>query len=168
MRIAAAWLSLAGEPGHPMEVGHRFLEDVLPGLDGRIQSIRSGAEPEPVPLLAALVCASAFDLALHDAFGVLHGVSTYETYNDRYMNHDLAHFLTPAPGSGVSFTGRFPEEFLVRPRPETIPAWHLIGGKDPIDPDELTGTEPDDGYPGAVARLDPPRRPELPQGQAPR
>ena len=28
-----------------------------------------------------------------------------------------------------------------------IPAWHLVGGKDPIDPSELTGTEPDDGYP---------------------
>ena len=54
---------------------------------------------------------------------------------------------TPAPGADVSFAGRFPEEFLARPRLETIPAWHLIGGKDPIDPDELTGTEPDDGYP---------------------
>ena len=93
------------------------------------------------------MCSSPFDLALHDAFGVLHGISTYETYNDRYMSRDLAHFLTPAPGADVSFAGRFPEEFLVRPRLETIPAWHLIGGKDPIDPDELTGTEPDDGYP---------------------
>ena len=84
------------------------------------------------------------------------------------MNHDLADFLTPAPGSDVSFTGRFPEEFLVRPRLETIPAWHLIGGKDPIDPDELTGTEPDDGYPVLLARLDSPRWPQVPQGQAAR
>ena len=50
-------------------------------------------------------------------------------------------------GSGVSFEGRFPEEFLVRPRLESIPAWHLVGGKDPVDTWDLTGSEPDDGYP---------------------
>jgi L-alanine-DL-glutamate epimerase-like enolase superfamily enzyme len=47
----------------------------------------------------------------------------------------------------VSFDGRFPQEFLVRPRPERIPAWHLVGGKDPVDPWDLTGSEPQDGYP---------------------
>ena len=117
------------EPGHPMEVGHHFLENVLPGLTGAFNRDRARQKKsEPVPLLGALVCTSAFDLALHDAFGVLHGVSTYETYNARYMNHDLAHFVTPAPRRDVSFAGRFPVEFLTRPRLETIPAWHLIGG----------------------------------------
>jgi len=146
LEIAAAWLSTPCEPGHPMEVGHRFLEGVLPGLsDAFNRSERT--KTEPVPLLGALVCASAFDLALHDAYGVLHDVSIYETYNERYMSLDLAQFLTSAPGSDISFAGRYPEAFLIRPRLESIPAWHLIGGKDPIEPDELTGTEPDDGYP---------------------
>ncbi|MFI5460636.1 MAG: enolase C-terminal domain-like protein [Isosphaerales bacterium] len=146
LQIAAAWLSTPCEPGHPMEVGHRFLDGVLPGLsDAFNRSERT--KTEPVPLLGALVCASAFDLALHDAYGMLHDVSIYETYNERYMNLDLAHFLTSVPGSDISFAGLFPEAFLVRPRLESIPAWHLIGGKDPIEPDELTGTEPDDGYP---------------------
>jgi L-alanine-DL-glutamate epimerase-like enolase superfamily enzyme len=146
--IAAAWSSDSCEPGHPMEVGHHFLENVLLGLTGAFNRDRARQKKsEPVPLLGALVCASPFDLALHDAFGVLHGVSTYETYNARYMNHDLAHFVTPAPGRDVSFAGRFPVDFLTRPRLETIPAWHLIGGKDPVDPEELTGAEPDDGYP---------------------
>jgi L-alanine-DL-glutamate epimerase-like enolase superfamily enzyme len=145
-RIAAAWLEAPGEPGHPIEAGHRFLEDVLPGVTGELnRSARAGSEP--VPLLGALVCASAFDLALHDAYGVLHDVSTYETYNERYMNTSLERFLEPAPASGVSFRGRFPQEFLARPRLESLPAWHLIGGKDPIDSSELTGSEPDDGYP---------------------
>jgi L-alanine-DL-glutamate epimerase-like enolase superfamily enzyme len=63
------------------------------------------------------------------------------------MNADLAHYLTPAAGSDVSFAGKYPEEFLIRPRPRRIPVWHLIGGKDPLDDSELTGTEPDDGYP---------------------
>jgi L-alanine-DL-glutamate epimerase-like enolase superfamily enzyme len=146
IQIAGAWLATPLEPGHALEVGHRFLEDALPGLTSRFnQTERRGADP--VPWLGALVCNSPFDLALHDAYGVLHGVPTYETYNDRYLSLDLSHFLTPAAGVEVVFAGKFPEQFLVRPRHSTIPAWHLVGGKDPIDPDELTGAEPDDGYP---------------------
>jgi L-alanine-DL-glutamate epimerase-like enolase superfamily enzyme len=145
-RIATAMLTRAHEPGHPMEVGHRVLNEVLPeitsGFNGRT---RPGAEP--LPWLGALVCASAFDLALHDAFGVLHDVSIYDTYNNSYMTQDLAHYLTPAADSKVSFAGVFPDNFLVRPRLASIPAWHLIGGKDPIGREELTGSEPDDGYP---------------------
>ncbi len=141
LEIAAAWLSTPIEPGHPMEVGHRFIESVLPGLTNEFnRAERQGTEP--VPWLGALVCASAFDLALHDAFGVLHGVPTYETYNDRYMSLDLSHFLTPAAGADVSFVGRFPGDFLLPVRQETIPAWHLVGGKDPVDPDELTAASP--------------------------
>jgi L-alanine-DL-glutamate epimerase-like enolase superfamily enzyme len=146
MTIAKRWVPELREPGHPLEVGHRFLEHVLGNLTQRFNETER-KKAEAVPHLAALVCSSPFDLALHDAYGVLHGVPTYDTYNARYMNHDLAHFLTPAPGTDVSFEGQYPEEYLARPRPETIPAWHLVGGKDPIDPDELTGTEPDDGYP---------------------
>ena len=129
-----------------MEVGHRFIESVLPGLTNEFNQAERPAT-EPVPWLGSLVCASAFDLSLHDAFGVLHGVPTYETYNDKYMTYSLGDYLKPAEGSDVSFEDRYPEEFLVLPRLESVPAWHLIGGKDPVDPDELTGSEPEDGYP---------------------
>ncbi len=100
-----------------------------------------------MPWLAALVCCSAFDLALHDAYGVLHGVPVYDTYNAEYMNADLSTYLIPADGSDVRFAGKYPADFLVFPRPTQLPAWHLIGGKDPIDPSELTGEEPSDDYP---------------------
>jgi L-alanine-DL-glutamate epimerase-like enolase superfamily enzyme len=146
LEIARAWLRSPVEPGHPMEVGHRFQAEVLPKVTGDFNGTAS-REREGVPHLAALVCTSAFDLALHDAYGVLHEVSTYDTYNQKFMNVPLHVFLKPAEGSDVSFGDRYPEEFLVRPRQETIPAWHLIGGKDPVDPDELLGSEPDDGYP---------------------
>src|SRR3954471_12374147 len=119
-----------------MEVGHRFLETVLPDLTRSYnRTEREGREP--VPWLAALVCASAFDLALHDAYGVLHGLPTYETYHAGFMNVDLSAYLTPAEGSAVTFKGLYPADFLVRPRPETLPAWHLVGGKDPVEPSEL-------------------------------
>jgi L-alanine-DL-glutamate epimerase-like enolase superfamily enzyme len=147
LKIAAAWLSAPIEPGHPMEVGHRFLEHVLTELTSQFN--RSERQTtEPVPWLAALVCASAFDLALHDAYGMVHGVPTYSTYTNQYMNFDLAHYLEPAADAACSFSNRFPEDFLISLRvQQTVPAWHLIGGKDPIEPNELTGSEPDDGYP---------------------
>ena len=63
------------------------------------------------------------------------------------MNVDLDDYLEAADGADVSFAGRYPEEFLVNPRPRTIPAWHLVGDNDPIDASQLTGAEPDDGYP---------------------
>ena len=68
--------------------------------------------------------------------------------NGEYLTRTpVASYLEPAGGSRVSFEGRYPADFLVSPRPDRLTAWHLVGGKDPIDPSELTGTEPDDGYP---------------------
>jgi L-alanine-DL-glutamate epimerase-like enolase superfamily enzyme len=146
LEIARAWLKSQAPPGHPMEVGYRFQAEALPKLLRDYNSLETRAS-EGVPHLAALVCASAFDLALHDAYGVLHEVSTYDTYSQQFMNVPLHVYLKPAEGSGVTFADLYPEAFLVRPRLEAIPAWHLIGGKDPIEPSELTGSEPSDGYP---------------------
>jgi L-alanine-DL-glutamate epimerase-like enolase superfamily enzyme len=100
-----------------------------------------------MPHLAALVCCSAFDLALHDAYGVLHGLDVYETYNQDFLNRDLAHYLEPAEGSSICFRGQCPADYLAA-RPQTrLRAWHLVGGVDPIDLGDRTGDEPDDGYP---------------------
>jgi hypothetical protein len=63
------------------------------------------------------------------------------------MNADLAVYLTPAAGTAVSFAGRYPEDFPVRPAPQEVVAWHLVGGKDLLEEAERTGSEPDDGYP---------------------
>lgn len=142
--LVTAWAGFA-EAGHPLEVGVAFMESRLPRLWEEFNAARAGKEP--MPWLAALVCCSAFDLALHDAYGNLHGLPVYETYHAGYMNRDLAAYLSPADGSSVSFSGRYPESFLVRPRPLVLPAWHLVGGKDLLDASELTGQEPDDGYP---------------------
>ena len=148
VRLAEAWAGFE-VAGHPVEVGHAFIADALPGLLAAFNDARRGAEP--MPWLAALVCCSAFDVALHDAFGMLHGLPTYETYNATYMSKDLSAFITPADGADVSFDGKFPVDFLVMPRPNRMPAWHLVGGKDLIDEAELTGDEPDDGYPVLLA-----------------
>jgi L-alanine-DL-glutamate epimerase-like enolase superfamily enzyme len=130
--------------GHPIEVGHEFQKQVLPGL---LRSHNQAHGGEPMPYLAALVCCSLFDVAVHDAFGELHGLDTYRTYNAAFMNRDLAHYLTPAEGTNIRFHGHYPQGFLVSPAPQRIPAWHLVGGLDLLTPAERTGNEPDDGHP---------------------
>jgi len=131
--------------GHPLEIGHAFVEQRLPELVESLNSERS--ESEPMPWLAALICCSAFDIALHEAYGQLHDKPVYETYNAQFMNSDLATYLEPADGAPVSFSGKFPSDFLAADAPTKQPAWHLVGGKDLLAEAELTGDEPDDGYP---------------------
>ena len=144
IKLAEAW-SLFNVGGHPIEVGHAFIEKKLPKLLDQFNRGRTGREP--MPWLAALVCCSPFDIALHDAYGVLHQRPIYETYTSEFMTHDLAHYLVPAEDAQVSFAGKWPADFLVMPRPDTLPAWHLVGGKDKLDGSELDGSEPSDGYP---------------------
>lgn len=146
--LARAWAGFDAR-GHPLEVGHAFQAEVLPRLLAEANVRRAGREP--MPWLAALVCCSAFDLALHDAYGVLHGVPVYATYSDQFMNADLAAYLEPAADDGTGpadrFAGRYPADYLARPAARELVAWHLVGGKDPLEAADLTGTEPRDGYP---------------------
>lgn len=147
LQIAPAWFDVESS-GHPLEIGHDFVEEALPRILQHFNASRP--ENEQIPWLAALVCCSAFDVALHDAFGNLNGVPIYDTYNETFMHRDLASYLDPAPGSSVSFKRRFPADFL-QPRREKLPAWHLVGGKDLLHAAELTGAEPNDGYPVLLA-----------------
>jgi L-alanine-DL-glutamate epimerase-like enolase superfamily enzyme len=133
--------------GHAIEVGHAFLEESLPRLLEQFN--RRRADREAMPHLAALICASPFDIALHDAYGVLNGVPTYDTYKARFMNLDLAAMLEPAEKE-VSFVGRFPEDYLVKPRKDVLPAWHLVGGKDWLEEADKDAPVPDDGYPSLL------------------
>jgi L-alanine-DL-glutamate epimerase-like enolase superfamily enzyme len=148
-RLARSWAYFRGK-GHPLEVGHDFERSELPKVwDDFNLTFRAGKEP--MPWLAALVCCSVFDLALHDAYGQILGVPVYETYDSKHMNVDLSYFLTPAAGTKVSFGGKYPVDFFRRPPAQRMPAWHLVGGKDLIDASELTGQEPKDGYPVLLA-----------------
>ena len=147
--LARAWAEFPAR-GHALEVGHDFQTAVLPRLLSELNAAR-GADVAPMPWLAALVCCSVFDLALHDAFGNLANRPVYETYGPEFLSRTLADFLTPAPGSAVSFRGLFPRDFLAARAPAQMRAWHLVGGVDPLDAAELTGREPADGYPVLLA-----------------
>jgi len=144
VRLARAWADFPVY-GHPLEVGHDFQQQVLPNLLSTFNAGRSAGEA--MPWLAALVCCSLFDIALHDAYGILLGRPIYDLYGPQHMNRDLRAFLIPAEGAAVSFANRYPQDYLVRPAPQTLRAWHLVGGLDPLEAQELTGREPKDGYP---------------------
>ena len=143
-RLAGLWLEFSYR-GHPMEIGHMFMRD---GLVGALREENAGLdEAHSMPYLAALICNSLFDIAVHDAYGEYHKARTFDLYNRDYMNHDLSWYYTPKYAK--LFKGKYPQDFLV-PRdkvPAEILAWHLVGAKDAVLREELTGNEPDDGYP---------------------
>jgi len=133
--------------GHALEICHSFLENELHARQDVFNADLVKRGQEAMPYLAGLVAASVFDQAIHDAYGVLHDIDIYKTYNSQFITRDLSNFLTPADGSDISFEAKFPSDFLVAEAPAKLPVWHLVGGLDPISPEELTGNEPDDDYP---------------------
>jgi L-alanine-DL-glutamate epimerase-like enolase superfamily enzyme len=58
------------------------------------------------------------------------------------MSRDLSAYLHDA-----AFKDRYPEQYLVKDAPKSLPVWHLVGGVDALEASDLTGSEPDDGYP---------------------
>lgn len=132
--------------GHPIEIGHIVQENILPNLLSAF-NIEQRETTGDMPRLSALVCASAYDLALHDAYGMCHNIDIYDTYNAEFMNADLSHYLDPADDIDDNFADRYPENYLIRPRPNRLPAWHAVGGNDLLNDSERTGDEPDDSYP---------------------
>jgi len=149
VRLASEWVGF-GDWGHPLEVGCDFQEQVAPLALTRFNQERTRMD-EPMPWLAALVCCSVFDQALHDAYGQLLGQTVYSTYTRDYLSRDLAAFLKPAEGAPVRFDGRYPADYMLGSRRERLRAWHLVGGMDPLVPEELRGDEPADGYPVLLA-----------------
>ena len=127
----------------PMSAGYGFLTGKLPGLLARFNR----EYRVEMPHLAALICASAFDIALHDAFGKSRNLPVFETYNAKFMKHDLAWFFGDS-----AFAGKYPCDYFVHPVPEKLPVWHLVGGKDLLYERERTGREPEDSYPVSLEK----------------
>ena len=112
-----------GEFEHPMLALHEF-ESSLRGIAEAVEN--SKGLGEPIPQLACLVAASPVDAAIHDAFGRLHNLNSFQTLGPSLLKQDLAHFLDD------DFKGLFLSEF-VRTKPQTqLPLYHLVGALDPV------------------------------------
>lgn len=138
----------SGLTGHPMEIGQDFIHGPLAATLAAANEKAGGPE---MPYLGSLVAFSAFDIAIHDAFGNLLNRDVYETYTSEFMNRDLSAFLEAEAGSGVSFAGKYPVDFFVKKAPSVLPVWHLVGGVDALETCDLTGSEPNDEHPILLA-----------------
>jgi L-alanine-DL-glutamate epimerase-like enolase superfamily enzyme len=127
----------------PMSAGYGFLNEKLTELLAHFNRERQ----VEMPHLAALICTSAFDIAWHDAFAKSRRLPAFETYGPDFMQHDLAWFF-----NDPKFAGKYPQDYFVRPVPDRIPVWHLVGGKDLLLESERTGKEPEDGYPVSLEK----------------
>ena len=130
--------NLAYSDEHPMIAGYKVINNDLPRWLESFNS-ENGCS---MPYLAALITLSAFDIALHDAFAVANNVPVYEIYGRKYMPRDLEYFF-----NDPVFSRKYPEDYFVKGINSKLTVWHLVGGKDLLTDAELTGNEPDDGYP---------------------
>jgi L-alanine-DL-glutamate epimerase-like enolase superfamily enzyme len=112
------------EIGHPLDIAH-VLEPEFLKAAADVSAERTLAEP--IPKLCALVVASPFDAALHDAFGKVHGRNVYDTYGPDLMTHDVSRYLGP------DFQGVRLDRAMLSTRQERIPVFHSVGGLDPLE-----------------------------------
>ena len=120
--------------GHCMELGLHLNEKV----------VADEVASDRLPHLAALIIASAFDIAIHDAHGRAAGRDVYDLYQRNFLSGDLSRFF----GDEAShWEGHHLEDYLVDDPPVQLPVWHLVGGLDPIEQDDVDSQPPDDGYP---------------------
>lgn len=128
------------EKGHPLDFSHALEPEFLKAASALSKELKL---PAPIPKLCTLVTMSAFDAALHDAFGKVHGRSTWQTYGPDLMTHDLAHYLND------DFRGEHADRYL-RPKPiERVPLFHSVGASDPLRKQDITKVV-HDGLPQAL------------------
>ena len=125
------------EFGHPIDINWA-LDPVYRKLAADLSERLHLAEP--IPPLCTLVTASAFDAAIHDAFGKAHRLNCYHTYGPEFMKYDLAHYLGP------EYKGEYPSRYVSQEPKRRMPMYHLVSAIDPIEETDIT-TRVDDGLP---------------------
>ena len=99
---------------------------------------------EEMPFLGALVCASPIDGAIHDAFGNINQIDTYDGYGPEFMEHDLSFYLGP------QFKGRYIRDYIRQEYTPRLPIFHLVGGLDKLRRSEVDENDPQDGLPNSL------------------
>ncbi|MFP4249530.1 MAG: enolase C-terminal domain-like protein [Armatimonadota bacterium] len=125
---------------HPIDL-FMELEDDLARINDRVCEEEGVAVKQP--FLSALVCVSAVDAALHDAFGNVNGIDSYAGYGPHWMD-DLSKWLGP------EFEGEYIEQYILDAYKPRVPIFHLVGGLDKLTRAELDDSDPDDGLPNCL------------------
>ncbi len=129
------------EFGHPIDLNAALEPEYLKAAAEVSKELKLVA---PIPKLCAQVAASAFDAAVHDAFGKVLNRSCYQTYGRDLMSHDLSHYLNR------DFKGEYPDRYVLpQPKPR-IAMFHSVGGSDVVLDSELK-ERINDGLPETLA-----------------
>ncbi len=140
MEVARLYADMAATypvAAHPIDI-FCDLEDDLRTMNEEVCAKR-GLVPAQ-PFLGGLVCASPVDAALHDAFGNVNGIDSYDGYGPDFMS-DLSKYL------GADFKGKYVEDYIRSQYLPQIPIFHLVGGLDKLTQAEKDESDPDDGKP---------------------
>ena len=116
------------EVGHPIDFFRVLEPEYLRAADALS---RTRALPAPIPRLCTLVVASAFDAALHDAYGKAFGRSVYETYGPEFLRQDLSADLGPP------FRGEYLDRYVPAAPQATMPVFHSVGASDPLEASDV-------------------------------
>jgi len=129
------------EFGHPIDINAALEQEYLKAADEVSKELKLAA---PIPKLCALVTASPFDAAIHDAFGKVHNLSCYQTYGHDLLPRDLSSYLN------ADFKGEYLDRYILpKPKPR-IAMFHSVGGADAVLPSELK-ERINDGLPETLA-----------------
>lgn len=123
---------------HPIDIMLEAKERILE-LAKKI-NVKVGLE-KPMPLLGVLVATSPMDAALHDAFGRVNQICSYDGYSPDRMDRDLSFYL------GTEFKGRYISDYLKPHYEKELPVFHLVGALDKLTKDEVDASDPKDGLP---------------------
>ena len=129
------------EPAHPIDINVALEPEYLKAADEVSRRLQL---EEPIPKLCMLVTASAFDAALHDAFGKVHGLSSYGTYGRDFTTHDLSHYLGP------EFKDEYLDQYLLAKPSARLALYHSVGASDAIE-DSDAAKRIDDGLPRSLS-----------------
>lgn len=113
---------------HPLDIIYRISGEYA-HLGQKIS--RQMKLPEVMPLLAELVAASPLDAAVHDAYGRVHGINSYNGLSKEFVNCDLSEYLDE------QFAGEYLDKYTLRTPKPKLPLYHLVGAVDPLTADDV-------------------------------
>jgi L-alanine-DL-glutamate epimerase-like enolase superfamily enzyme len=141
------------EFGHPLDLTRGLLAADEQAVDEGVVSatvpylaattIKELGLAEPMPKLAQMVALSPFEAAIHDAYGKTLGANSYNLLGRDFVEHDLAHYLTP------EFAGEYLDQYTLRQPKAKMPLYHLVGALDPLTADDVN-TWLEDGLPNTL------------------
>jgi L-alanine-DL-glutamate epimerase-like enolase superfamily enzyme len=124
--------------GHPVDLFRALEPAYLRAADTLSKTIG-----QAVPKLCTLVVASAFDAAIHDAYGKAFGLSSYAALGPSFMTRDLSTDL------GEPFKGEYLDRYVLTAPQPRMPVFHSVGASDPLEAADVR-TRLEDGLPNTL------------------